>query len=310
MRVVVTGATGFVGRHVTETLVADGHHVTALIRGGTPPAGAMPVIWGTCTAGLAEQLRSIRPHAVVHAAGRINGTMPGLIASNVTLTSDLVAAMARAAPDAALVHLSSVSAVERLGAYGIAKRRAERVVQRSRLTRWTILQPALLYGRHDRKNVAALVRMVRRWPVVPVLGPGLVKLQPLHVLDLCDVIGAVLRGAGRNHGAYILAGPRQEYLVDMIRQIQLRIGRHRPLLPVPLQPVQGAIRCLGRLLPWARLPVQQIAHLHAHPPWDTGAARSDLRFAPCVFADGLARMLASPSPSPAPGTAGLCGETP
>ena len=73
MRVLVTGATGFVGRHFCETLVERGHHAVAAVRqeGAHPPAaGATPVIVGDIGPDTMWRPALSGVNAIVHLAAR------------------------------------------------------------------------------------------------------------------------------------------------------------------------------------------------------------------------------------------------
>ena len=292
MRVIVLGGAGFVGRNVAAAAVAHGMQVAVVHRKSPPDVeGAR---WIDCRAGLdvaigegTQTLGGI--DAVIHAAGRINGTAHELDRDNVGVTRDLVAALDSQRLKPRIVFISSVSAVARLGAYGAAKRAAEDVIDA-----WTPnaahLRASLLYGPHEHGNVGALVRAVRGWPLIPVPGGQKVILQPLYVEDLNSVaLAAASPGAACGH--YVVAGPRQERLWEMLRVIQRRLGRNQPLASVPLAPLQWLARLAAVIAPGAPIPAQQIAGLHDHPAWDSGEAMRTFGFAPVAFEVGIASYL-------------------
>lgn len=296
MNVLITGASGFIGGHLCAALQGAGHRVVALVRRGRPFPDRVPVpICEYAPDALSETISRFGAKdgldAVVHAAGKINGSADGLREANEAMTRTVVAGLEQSGADASLVYLSSVSAIGPLGSYGASKRAAEQVIASSNLRRWTILRPSLVYGPGDTKNVARLVEAVRAWPIVPVIGAGGVRLQPLYVGDLCDVIRHVLDGAGEARGIYTVAGPRQERLVDMIRLIRQRLGRRNVLLPLPLRPIQVAVRLARPLLSRTSFPVQQVVTLHDHPAWDAARAVEQLSFRPRRFEEGLSMMI-------------------
>ncbi|GHF59135.1 reductase [Streptomyces mashuensis] len=111
MRVLVLGATGFLGRHTADRLRAlPGVRVLA---GGRSPAGG-PVdvhadLAGADVPGLAAALRAAAPDAVVNCAGAVAGGPVELTALNARGPAVLCEALLRAAPGARLVHLGSAA---------------------------------------------------------------------------------------------------------------------------------------------------------------------------------------------------------
>ena len=287
-RVLVAGAGGFIGSNAVRWFAEQGCRVTALAR-RRRGSDARNVAWRDFPrdpAALASLLAAEGVRAVVNCCGVVNGTPEQLAQGNEGVVRLLAAALEAHDPDLPLVHVSSVSAGQAGTDYGASKARGERVVKESRLTRWVILRPSLVYGPGDTKNVSVIVQAVRRFPVVPV--PEKVVLQPLYVDDLFPAMAAALAGAGGWQGTYVLAGPRQESLLDMARMVCQALGRRRLLLPVPVWPVRMALGLLGALLPF--LPRQQAASLAGQPFWDASAASRDLGFQPRTFAAGMARL--------------------
>jgi nucleoside-diphosphate-sugar epimerase len=114
---------------------------------------------------------------------------------------------------------------------------------------------------------------------------------PLYISDLAQAFLSVLDGKGCNAKCYTVCGPRPEFLIDMIRAIQHRIGRYAPLVPIPVAPVKQIAPIVDRLMPFLNLPVQQIEAFGVHPPYSALEARSDLDFCPRSFSEALVDYL-------------------
>ncbi|MGK5642244.1 NAD-dependent epimerase/dehydratase family protein [Streptomyces sp. URMC 126] len=106
MRILVLGATGFLGRHAAEQLRAlPGARV---LDGGRSPGSALPCdLAGADAADLAVALRGAAPDAVVNCAGATGGSATVLTATNARGPAVLCEALRQAAPSARLVHLGS-----------------------------------------------------------------------------------------------------------------------------------------------------------------------------------------------------------
>lgn len=184
----VTGGTGFVGRHVIETALAQGHLVRALSRAPRPPRTGVEWIYGALEkpASLAQLVDGA--DALVHVAGVVNAAdRAGFHAGNVAGTMAVVDAV-RAAGVRRLVHVSSLAAREpRLSDYGWSKARAETVVAASALD-WTMVRPPAVYGPGDREMLE-LFRAARRG-LVPLPPGG--RLSVIAAQDLARLLLAVL----------------------------------------------------------------------------------------------------------------------
>ncbi|MFI9240505.1 NAD-dependent epimerase/dehydratase family protein [Streptomyces sp. NPDC053079] len=108
MRILVLGATGFLGRHAAERLRAlPGARV---LDGGRAPGSALPLdLAGADPGHLAAVLREAAPDAVVNCAGAVGGSALALTAVNARGPAALCEALHAAAPDARLVHLGSAA---------------------------------------------------------------------------------------------------------------------------------------------------------------------------------------------------------
>ncbi len=292
-RLMITGATGFAGRALIEHFEARGHRIVAPYRrtAATFPGPEWVELGLDVEQDLANAFMRNKVDAIIHTAGRINGKPQEVIAANEGFCDHLLRALARAGQKPALYFLSSVSAIEPSGIYGQSKRNAEKMIAQAGLPRWAVLRASLIYGPLDTKNVAMLIRAARHWPLIPVVGGKKIKLQPLYVGDLADAFQGLVEGKGTNGAIYTVSGPRQERLTDMIHIIQDRIGRHVPVIPVPLAPLRPLIVSADRLFPFLNLPVQQIKALHDHPMYRSDEAQRDLDFHPRSFAEGIAQYL-------------------
>jgi nucleoside-diphosphate-sugar epimerase len=144
------------------------------------------------------------------------------------------------------------------GAYGRSKRFAEETVRGQRIGH-VILRFAEVYGGGSREGIDALLRLVRRWPIVPYPAAP-VRLAPLC---LADAVGATVRALERPSlvdVTYTIAGPRTFSLPELIQDAAAVFGVRRLPLPVPL----AAIAVLSRLAAALGRPVirvDQIARL-------------------------------------------------
>ena len=230
MRVAVTGANGFIGRHLVSRLTTRGDRVAAVARPFTADT-------------LAAAFRDA--DAVVHLAGVVAARAErDYVDGNVTSTR-LVADAARAA-GVPLVHVSSLAAAGPASAtssrvetdapapittYGRTKLDGERAVTGSAGLRWVVLRPGVVYGPGDRALVP-LFRMARSG-VLPLVGRSAAAYTFVYIDDLID---AIVAAADRlPTGVTCFVGHPQPVtpraLVEAIRDVS---GRRALIVPIPM----------------------------------------------------------------------------
>ena len=186
MKVFVTGGTGFVGREILGQLLSAGDEVRALVRDGSQDKLSghqnLETHIGDVTdaASLVGALDGC--DAVIHLVGIIR-EFPGRGVTfkkmHVTATENILEACDEQEVQRFL-HMSSNGTRERgTTAYHRTKWQAEELVRASGLD-WTIFRPSLIFGR-DSEFVKMLTELIRRVPIVPVIGDGQYRMQPVSV---------------------------------------------------------------------------------------------------------------------------------
>jgi NADH dehydrogenase len=133
--------------------------------------------------------------------------------------------------------------------YFQAKYRAEQAVIESGLD-WTILRPSIVFGQGD-GFISRLADVIKNAPVMPILGSGESKFQPLSVIDLGDAIAAAVFSPDTSRRIVELAGPDQIALREMMTLVAEKLGRAKPQVKIPI-PLMRLVLAATRPLP-ARL---------------------------------------------------------
>lgn len=252
MRIALTGATGFVGSGVLGRLLRRGHEVRVLVRDQTRAArlrdfGAVEVVAGSL--GDEAALRSLvaGTEAVVHLVGIIAETKGQTYQTvHVEGTARLVAAAA-AAGARRFVHMSALGARADAAAtaYHRSKAAGEDVVRRSGLSH-AIVRPAIIAGPGN-VPLKLMCDLLRLAPVLPVVGDGRYRIQPVSLDDVAEVFAIALERPDLV-GSFDVAGPEQLTWHEMMDRLEAALGVKRPRLGVPLPLVRlGAF--LGDLAP-------------------------------------------------------------
>lgn len=256
----VLGATGFVGKHLTNHLLAEGYSVTGVSREERPlPEGAL---WRRADVVSGEGLED----AMEGAAAVIN--LVGIIRErggatfervHVTGAHNAVKAM-RAAGVKRLLQMSALGAAPTSdSAYQRSKARAEAAVAASGVQH-TVLRPSLIFGPGDEFFGETLKGLVTAAPVVPVVGSGEYRFRPIYVGDVARAFASALRRPETIGGAFDLTGPAEYTLRELLRLVMAELELRKPLVGVPLPLVRFGARLLAPF-PWAPVTPDQLAML-------------------------------------------------
>lgn len=296
-RVFVTGGTGFVGRAVVHALRAEGYTVRCLVRRGSERdlrgLGAIERIEGDLHKGpgLADDMAGCA--AVIHLVGIIR-EQPSIGATfqRVHVEGSVnVLEAARAAGVRRYLHMSALGTrPEARSRYHQTKWAAEEAVRASALD-WTIFRPSVIYGRGD-GFVSMLARMVKRLPVVPVIGTGQQRLQPIPVEQVAEAFARALARPQTEKQTYEAGGPDIVTMVELLDMIAGAMGRRRVgKLHIPMGLVRPVARALHRL-PGFPVTPDQLLMLEENNTCDPARFDAAFGLTPTPLRAGLARMFA------------------
>lgn len=286
MKVLVTGATGFIGSHLVERLRADGHEVTALAR-GPKKAAAVERLGATAVEGDLRRQDGLDEAAagaerVFHLAGlvkardeaeyqEVNGEGTRRLAKAAARAGVsrfvLVSSMAAAGPSTPGRRGTVEDPPRPVTAYGRSKLAGERALRESDLA-WTILRPPMVYGPRD-VEVFKLFKMVRRG-LAPVFGEGAQELSAIYAADLVEALvaaAAAPEAKGRN---YCACHPEIFTTLELVRAVGRAMGRPVRVLrlsPAVARRVLGLTEALARLTGRATVLNRDKANEFLAPAW-------------------------------------------
>ncbi len=262
MKALVTGGTGFVGRHLVEHLRAAGDDVTALVRS---PQRAEPL--AALGARLERGDLNDRPalaraaagqDVIYHVAGAVAApSEAAYLAANRDGTAHLVDA-AVAAGTRRFVFVSSLAAAgpsqpgkphsgdvapHPVTAYGRSKLAGEQVVRRSPLA-WTIVRPPAVYGPRDRENFLTVYKALGLG-VAPVFGDGSTELSAVYAPDLAEAIRAAATTEATVGRIYYANHPEIITSADLVRTIARSAGRSVRIVGLPEALARGILTVTG-----------------------------------------------------------------
>lgn len=245
--ILVTGASGFVGRHLLPRLQDRGHRVRGLCRDVPTEAPPARLGWWGCDIVRADRLAGAAEgcDVVVHLAGVTESGEHDFQSVHVTGTRNVVAEAERAGVER-FIHVSTVGAQEDARSdFCRTKFQAEVVVRQCGLEH-VIFRPSVIYGPGDHFTTS-LVLLLRRLPVFPVLGIGGMRLQPVSIEDVTDVFAQAVERADVVGRTFELAGPERLKFTKIVRIVARQLDLRRPIVQLPAPLAGLALAVMDRL---------------------------------------------------------------
>jgi uncharacterized protein YbjT (DUF2867 family) len=261
--VTVFGASGFVGRHTVRALAKQGWRIRAVVRKPNLANFLLP-------SGQVGQIQLVKGNvgsnedvtqALEGAGAAVNLT--GVLYGHGTQGFDSIhveaarriGRAARKAGVGALVHLSAIGADKNaLSSYAKSKAEGEHDLS-VEYPEATILRPSVVFGPEDRffNKFASLARFT---PVLPLIGGGHTKFQPVYVADVAAAIVSVLTNHATRGMTWELGGPEVYTFKELMQFILRETGRKRLLVPWPF--FLASINGFFLQMPSAILPIPPI----------------------------------------------------
>ena len=257
MKVLVTGASGFLGSHIAEQLTEKGHEVRALVRATSKRDFLEKLPRVEFAIGSVEDRDAVfraceGVDAVIHAAGLVKArSVSELRLANVLGTENLVLAAKASESCKRFVYVSSLAAVgpSRDGApldescdarpvthYGRSKLEAERVVRAAKdALEVVILRPPAIYGPRD-SEIFAFFQAVHRG-VLPTIGDASNTLSMIHGADAASACVAALTAEVPSGSTYFLDDGHVYGFRQLLEGIEAALGKKalvRINLPMPV----------------------------------------------------------------------------
>ena len=283
MLVLVTGATGFLGRRVVRQLLEHHHDVRCLVH--TPgrerlfPDRTVDVHYGSVLdmSALSEVFDDVG--AVVHLVAiirRRKGTTYDQI------NREGVATVVELARQHGVKHFIQVSAIGASGdpaySYLYSKWRGEQEVVQSGVP-FTILRSSIMFGEGD-EFLNTLAGLIRVFPMVPVVGSGRNRFQPIAADDLARCIVSAVDREELKGKTLEIGGPQQLSYNQIMSAVARTMGRRRLRFHIPVWLMYPATAVLQRVQPRPPATTDQLRMLAIRNVAEPGVVEQTFGFTP------------------------------
>ncbi len=289
--ILITGATGYSGRHLVSRLVDQGERPRCLVRNTSRAASILPADKVELVEGDTTQPASLEAavqgvDTIVHAAfiTADHKQSPGnsYQETNVQGTANLMNA-AKNAGVKCIIEIGGLGTrPDKPGSYMQGRHLAEQMLKDSGLD-WTIIQPSVLFGKNA-PFIKGLSELISSAPVVPLIGGGKVLFQPIYVEDVVTVIVKTLEDPARTTGkTFTIGGPAYYSFTQVIDELLRAMHKKRIKAPAPTVLVGIGAAVMEAVLPKPPLTRAAMTLFSFNNTTDLNSVERDFGFKPMSF---------------------------
>jgi len=289
--ILITGATGYIGRHLVSRLVDQGERPRCLVRNTSRAASILPadkveLVEGDTTqpASLEAAVQGVDTivHAAFITADQKQSAGNSYEKTNVQGTSNLI----KAAKNAGVTRIIEIGGLgtrpDKPGSYMQGRYLAEKMLKDSGLD-WTIIQPSVLFGKNA-PFIKGLSGLISSAPVVPLIGGGKVLFQPIYVEDVVTVIVKTLEDPARTTGkTFTIGGPAYYSFTQVIDELLRAMHKKRIKAPAPTVLVGIGAAVMEAVLPKPPLTRAAMTLFSFNNTTDLNSVERDFGFKPMSF---------------------------
>lgn len=117
---------------------------------------------------------------------------------------------------------------------------------------WVILRPTMIYGYKGDGNFSSLMNLAQKWPILPLMGQGKSRQQPLHIDDLVNCTLSVVQNNETEQEIYSIGGRGVYKMQEVYSQILQALNYDKPIIRLPLKalkPLLQLAETLGLTMP-------------------------------------------------------------
>ncbi len=292
--ILITGSTGFVGRHVVEELLSRGKEIRCLLRG---PANLkilngfnVEICYGDVTNPQSLEAVLENVEAVVHLVAIIKEARQATFEGVNYLGTRNVVQVAKMNNVKRLIYMSNLgTGPDRSYPLLYTKWCAEEEVKKCSID-FTILRPSIMFGKGD-GFVTVLASIVKKLPLVPVIGSGRTKFQLISVDDVATCVAKAFEDKHTINRIIPLGGPEHLSFEDIIDMIIRSLRLRRPKFHIPRPLMQPIVWGMEKVLTTPPLTSAQLAMLSRDNITDVDIVEKFFGFKPISLQERIGTIL-------------------
>jgi len=292
-KILLTGASGFVGHHAAKRLVSEGYDLVLFLKTGDDQKffrdlGIKNIYAGDLAYGCLELKQAFSEHqfdAVVHLAALIKAPWSEFQQVNVDGTK-FMAELAEAQLSVKHFVFTSTDFVlfDAANEYKESKRLSEVMLRETKKLPYTILRPSPIYGSGDDKNLMSLLKIIKKMPVLPA---PTFMMYPVYVGDVVSAIVKVLESPNVIRKEYNIPGAPVMTFRQMLKYMRDALGKPCLLVPVPNWFFAWAVKIQEKILKTPVLNYYQVEKWGMNIPISAEDAIRDFGWKQTPFSEGI-----------------------
>tara|TARA_Y100000310_G_scaffold339097_2_gene430703 strand:- start:4295 stop:5176 length:882 start_codon:yes stop_codon:yes gene_type:complete len=286
--ILVTGATGFIGKKLVRTLVKK-HKVLCIVRDKKKLSFKhknLQIKEGNITDKQFLEKITTKINCIIHLAAITDAKSKELSKVNILGTKNLVE-ITKKNKIKKFIYISTENIQYNCkDAYTQSKKQAENIVKT--LKHYTILREPIVYGSGDTKYIGKLVALIKKNKIIPIPGNGTYLVQPVYVDDLVHCIQKTVDKP--IYGTYTIVGKQAltyETIVNiLIKELQLK----RTKIHIPLSLLKLASILLPLIFVQPPLTYTQLCNLAINRKHDIKTISKTFNYTPLSFIEGIQKL--------------------
>lgn len=291
--ILISGGAGVMGSRLVKGLVKAGNMVRVLTLPNDPNVSRLEGIDCEIVYGDVSDSNSLigifdGVKTVYHLAAIIIANDPSVFQEiNIEGTRNMVEG-AEAHGTEHFIYVSSASVVfAPASAYARSKIEGERIVKSQKSMHYTIVRPTLVYERNGAQEFMMFMDYLKKYPIIPFIGRGRVKKNPIYVDDLVQGMLAIANNPKTYGKIYNFSGGEEISIWVLAKLMLKHQGLSKPMIPIPISLCKFVASVMEKTMKNPPLSSYAISRIEQDANLDNTSARYDLGFKPIGITEGL-----------------------
>ena len=172
------------------------------------------------------------------------------------------------------------------------KKAAELFIQNQFEIPWTIIRPTMIYGHSNDKNISKLTRLLKKTPVMPLIGKGNNLIQPVFIDDLIRAFLLAIESTEMHYQTYNIGGRHPITNKELFKTVGHTLNKNLTTVPIPVFIITTLVRLL-QVFKITKISQDQIKRFQENKDIDIAPFESAFGFTPRTFQEGVKQMIAN-----------------